>query len=310
MRHIKYIVMTAVAVVTVGCTGTDKGRQTTVAGQLPKDTVYTKKAAMSIYGYQPLRALQIVDSAVIVGNLGEVQADQCRARIYGMSLMTDQLDSLLGGPADVRLDTARAIGERLLRHDSIKGNLLRHRDVLEILTYVDRKRNDMQGWIERSREMVDVCRRISPEAETDALRMEAEIGAAYHETGRHKEGNPSDLSAMTDEQLYQYIDNIVIRELLFLDPNFGRDSIMDRFHLSKERVGAIFSKGSEYAKMSSYVLQLRLDYAAQLLLKHPDKSIVQIATDSGFSTSAYFSNCFRHHFGMTPTEYRHAANNH
>ena len=61
--------------------------------------------------------------------------------------------------------------------------------------------------------------------------------------------------------------------------------------------------------MSSYVLQLRLDYAAQLLLKHPDKSIVQIATDSGFSTSAYFSNCFRHHFGMTPTEYRHAANN-
>ena len=212
--------MTAVAVVAVGCTGTDKGRQTTVAGQLPKDTVYTKKAAMSIYGYQPLRALQIVDSAVIVGNLGEVQADQCRARIYGMSLMTDQLDSLLGGPADVRLDTARAIGERLLRHDSIKGNLLRHRDVLEILTYVDRKRNDMQGWIERSREMVDVCRKIGPEAETDALRMEAEIGAAYHETGRHKEGNPSDLSAMTDEQLYQYIDNIVIRELLFLDPNF------------------------------------------------------------------------------------------
>ena len=86
--------MTAVAVVTVGCTGTDKGQQTTVAGQLPKDTVYTKKAAMSIYGYQPLRALQIVDSAVIVGNLGDVQADQCRARIYGMSLMTDQLDSL------------------------------------------------------------------------------------------------------------------------------------------------------------------------------------------------------------------------
>jgi hypothetical protein len=39
---------------------------------------------------------------------------------------------------------------------------------------LDRKRNDMQGWIERSREMVDVCRRIGPEAETDALRMKYE----------------------------------------------------------------------------------------------------------------------------------------
>lgn len=213
MQHIKYIVMTAVAVVTVGCMGTDKGRQTTVAGQLPKDTVYTKKAAMSIYGYQPLRALQIVDSAVIVGNLGEVQADQCRARIYGMSLMTDQLDSLLGGPTDVRLDTARAIGERLLRHDSIKGNLLRHRDVLEILTYVDRKRNDMQGWIERSREMVDVCRRIGPEAETDALRMEAEIGAAYHETGRHKEGMAkldSVIAILSKKGTFDELDALII----------------------------------------------------------------------------------------------------
>ena len=188
--------MTAVAVVTVGCTGTDKGRQTTVAGQLPRDTVYTKKAAMSIYGYQPLRALQIVDSAVIVGNIGEVQADQCRARIYGMSLMTDQLDSLN-----------------------------EHGNMLDAFTQIE--------------------------------------NSVHEATAREHQ----------------------------------------------ERVGAIFSKGSEYAKMSSYVLQLRLDYAAQLLLKHPDKSIVHIATVSGFSTSAYFSNCFRHHFGMTPTEYRHAANN-
>lgn len=535
MRHIIYIGMIAVAAVTAGCTGTDSGRQATDAGQQPKDTVYTRKAAMSIYGYQPLRALQIIDSALIVGNIGEVQAEQCRARIYGMSLMTGQLDSLLGGPADVRLDTAQAIGERLLSQDSIKGNLLRHRDVLEILAYVARKQSDTQGWIERSLEIADVCRKIGPEAETDALRTEAEIGAAYHETGRHEEGmakldsviailskkgtfdeldaliialkrkiailgshgqyaatlplareiierlddyeahpdqyhdgshrepatdekradyirfyrsqaqnymtaahasinehgnmldaftqiensvhdatarehqvrydallhkmraerertiagkakqtavvigifailillfaailiflhlrirrknralaqqiadavtykekyrllseeirnergaarqaegeegdegesrqapEPTDLSAMTDEQMYRYIDDIVIREHLFTDPYFGRETIMERFHLSKERVGAIFSKGSEYAKMSSYVLQLRLDYAARLLLKHPDKSIVQIASESGFSSSAYFGNCFRHHFGMTPTEYRREA---
>ena len=31
---------------------------------------------------------------------------------------------------------------------------------------------------------------------------------------------------MTDEQLYQYIADIVIREYLFCDPNFGRDTFM------------------------------------------------------------------------------------
>ena len=109
---------------------------------------------------------------------------------------------------------------------------------------------------------------------------------------------------MTDEQLYQYIDDIIIREHLFCDPNFGREAIMERFHLSKERVGTIFSKSSEYGKMSTYILKLRLEYAAQLLLEQPDKTVVQIASDSGFSSSAYFSNCFRQQFGMTPTDYR------
>jgi AraC-like DNA-binding protein len=116
--------------------------------------------------------------------------------------------------------------------------------------------------------------------------------------------DPSSLNSMTDEQLYQYIADIVIREHLFCDPKFGRETIMERFHLSKERVGTIFSKGSEYSKISTYILKLRLEYAAQLLLERPDKSVVQIASDSGFSSSAYFSNCFRQHFGLTPTDYR------
>lgn len=76
-------------------------------------TLYTQQAAMSIYGYQPLRALQILDSAVIVGNLSEFRAEMLRSKIYSSSLMHEQLDSLLGGPEGVRLDSARAIGERI-----------------------------------------------------------------------------------------------------------------------------------------------------------------------------------------------------
>ena len=116
---------------------------------------------------------------------------------------------------------------------------------------------------------------------------------------------PADLNALTDEQLFQYVTEVIERERLFLDPKFERQTVMDRFLLSKERVGSIFSQ-SEHAKLTNYIQQLRLEYAAQLLIEQPERSIVQIATDSGFSSHKYFTDRFRQYFSMTPTEFRKA----
>ena len=116
-----------------------------------------------------------------------------------------------------------------------------------------------------------------------------------------------DLKALTDEQLFLHINEVVMHEHLFLDPNFGRQAIMDRFQLSKERVGAVFSQGSDYIRLNKYILQLRLEYAAHLLINEPERSIIQIAFDCGFGSSAYFSDRFRQHYGMSPTDYRTAA---
>ena len=116
--------------------------------------------------------------------------------------------------------------------------------------------------------------------------------------------NSVDLKALTDEQLFSHINEIIRRERLFLNPNFDRQSIMDRFQLSKDRVGAVFSKGSEHLKLNKYILLLRLEYAAQLLVDEPERTIAQIAADSGFVSSAYFSDRFRQHYGMSPTDFR------
>ena len=113
-----------------------------------------------------------------------------------------------------------------------------------------------------------------------------------------------DLKVLTDEQLFLHINEVVMHERLFLDPNFGRQAIMDRFQLSKERVGAVFSQGSEHFRLNKYILQLRLEYAARLLVHEPERTIVQIATDSGFDSSAYFSDRFRQHYGISPSDYR------
>ena len=126
----------------------------------------------------------------------------------------------------------------------------------------------------------------------------------FDEKKAHEPLPAPDTDTVTDEELFQYISDVIVRERLFLDPRFERQTIMDRFQLTKERVGAIFSKGSNYAKLNSYIQQLRLEYSAKILVEQPDKNIVQIAADSGFSSSTYFSNCFRQHFGMSPSDYR------
>jgi AraC-like DNA-binding protein len=121
---------------------------------------------------------------------------------------------------------------------------------------------------------------------------------------KEPEQTDTDLNAMTDEQLFRHIHNVVVRERLFLDPKFERQTIIDRFQLSKEHVGAIFSKGSNHAKLTSYIQQLRLEYAAKLLMEQPEKSIVQIAAECGFGSNTYFSACFRQYYSMTPSEFR------
>ena len=116
-----------------------------------------------------------------------------------------------------------------------------------------------------------------------------------------------DLNALTDEQLFLYINEVVMHERLFLDPSFGCEAITDRFQLSKERVDTIFSESSGHVKLDEYILQLRLEYAAHLLVDEPERTIEQIAADCGFDSSSYFIDCFHQHYCMSPSNFRTAA---
>ena len=151
---------------------------------------------MDVYDYDPLRALQIVDSAVIVGNLSEVQGDLVRAIVYSKTLAGAQLDSFLQKRAPgsqpfsegVRFDSARVIGERLLTYDSIRADLPLQQDVLEILVGAARQHKDTLLWLQRAQQLVEVCHRQGDDAEPEALRTEAEVGAALCRMGQRERG--------------------------------------------------------------------------------------------------------------------------
>lgn len=53
-----------------------------------------------------------------------------------------------------------------------------------------------------------------------------------------------------------------------------------------------------------YVLDRRLDRAAERLMADPAATVTEVAFDHGFSDAGYFTRCFRQKFGAPPREWR------
>ena len=130
------------------------------------DTLYTARAAMLIYGTDPERALTIIDSALIVGNVDAFEADYLRAKVYAHS------------PVDHRLEEAIALCEDLLQRDSTRATTVSTMDnrsnVLQLMMDAYRRKRDYGQWLVYATQLADLNREWGQE--TEALRMEAEIG--------------------------------------------------------------------------------------------------------------------------------------
>ena len=119
----------------------------------------------------------------------------------------------------------------------------------------------------------------------------------------------SDLTTLTDEQLFLCLRDLIENERLFLQPDFGRQTLIDHTGLSKERIGAAFAQGSNRISLPAYVRELRLDYAVRLMNDQPDIAVEQVSQASGFTNADTFTRNFRAKYGMTPTTYKQTLNN-
>ena len=133
---------------------------------------------MLVYGTDPARALTLIDSALIVGNVDAFTADYLRAKVYAHS------------PIDPRYDEAIALCEDLLQRDSTRATSVSTADnrcnVLQLMMDCYRVQQDYEHWLKYAIELADLNRQQGQE--TEALRMEAEIGLALTFLGRQEEG--------------------------------------------------------------------------------------------------------------------------
>lgn len=112
----------------------------------------------------------------------------------------------------------------------------------------------------------------------------------------------------SDRILFDRIEQRIIGERLFLKPDFSREELMGIIHIPKNRFAQLFRRyaGTNFPK---YVNNLRLDYAAKMLRKHPGYTIDAIAKSCGMSTVQTFHRLFLEKFGVTPMEFQRGLKN-
>ena len=112
-----------------------------------------------------------------------------------------------------------------------------------------------------------------------------------------------DLSAMTDEELFQYITKVIREDELYRWPDCNRATVMKHFSLSAARVGAAFAQGGGQS-LPEFVRNCRLDHACRLMVEQPSMSFVDVGEASGYQRTTTFYHDFKARFGMAPAEYR------
>ncbi|WP_163539485.1 AraC family transcriptional regulator [Gracilibacillus sp. YIM 98692] len=85
--------------------------------------------------------------------------------------------------------------------------------------------------------------------------------------------------------------------------NVTLDDISNNLHISKYYMSRIFKDITGITVMQ-YLMQRRLLRSKYLLEMHPEKTILDVALESGFESASHFSRRFRKYFNVAPSEYR------
>lgn len=157
------------------------------------------------------------------------------------------------------------------------------------------------------RKSIDRKNKMLAKRLAEAMRVKSEREEVQEEADEASDEEPapadeeSTLQEMSDEQLFAFLCEVIVNEKLFLDPDFGRQVLMERFQLSERRIGTAFSLGGG---LPNFIREHRLEHACQLLTDSPDMPISTIALECGFSSPIVFNRAFKARYEITPSYYR------
>lgn len=132
---------------------------------------------------------------------------------------------------------------------------------------------------------------------------------------KRKELSLTEISIKPEETNKARIDEQFLRQAISCVESHLADT---EFNVERFAEVMCMSRMNLYRKMmeqtgltpSVFIQDIRLKKAASLLDNGPKMPVAEVASRVGFSSSGYFSKCFKKKFGVLPTEYvgRKAAN--
>ena len=146
------------------------------ARQLPHlgDTPYQADSILVTYANNPERALKLLDSALLLGNISDYRGQFIRAKIYCKSLM------------EQRQDSAILICKELLRHDSVRNDPTEQENILDMLITTARAKPDYEQYMYWATQKAELCQQQGQE--TERWRTEADIGLVMTHLGQEDAG--------------------------------------------------------------------------------------------------------------------------
>lgn len=138
----------------------------------------------------------------------------------------------------------------------------------------------------------------------DAENGQADFGALYAAVlkagvPREEEKLQAGKTHKSRTQIVEEIERIIQERY---HQQLSLESIAKEMHFTPNYAGTVF-KTVKKMSVNSYLMQVRMDRACQLLRESSD-TVNDIAAACGFGSITYFHTCFKKKYGITPGEYR------
>ena len=137
----------------------------------------------------------------------------------------------------------------------------------------------------------------------EALKYKKQIEVQRQETPNPTPGNSSESNI-----IFQQFSDIIVKEQLFLDPDFDRQKLIDRTGYNKNLIAAAFKE--ENMSFDVFIRNLRLEHAVLLFNEQPELTVKQVCFASGYTRTDSFTRAFKAKYGMTPTEFHQVIHAH
>lgn len=170
MKQVFYLIIICALLTLVGCGDSKSVRKVPHLGNTP----YQQDTVLVTYATNPVRALQLLDSAQLLGHISDYRGLFIRAKIYSKSLMEQQQDSAI------------LILTSLLTHDSVRNNATERENIYDLLITASRIKHDLEAYLHWATLKAELCQQQGEE--TERWRTEADIGLLMTYLGQIDEG--------------------------------------------------------------------------------------------------------------------------